>query len=73
MQSRNGGQPGEMWRVSGLKAEDPLGDPEAPQVGLEVWASGFVFDGGYLVLKFDPGSAREIARCLVEMADHAES
>lgn len=61
------------WRVSGLRAEDPLGAFEEPQVSLEVWGEGFVMAGGYLVLKLEPSNARALGRTLIEMADHAES
>lgn len=63
---------GQNWRVTGLRAGDPLPGPP-PRVRLEFWIGGP--GGGWRYNgpdTFDPDLARLLGSHLVEMADHAE-
>lgn len=65
---------GQNWRVTGLRAGDPLPD-YPPHVRLEFWIGE---PGGRIAYRrmvpdtLDPSLARLLAKYLNEMADHAE-
>lgn len=63
---------GQNWRVTGLRAGDPLPD-YPPHVRLEFWIGGP--DRGWRYQgpdSLDPDLARLLGQHLIEMADHAE-